>query len=41
MTAILFHDDQVDFAHTVGNDAASRFMSMCFDVETSLEMLSK
>lgn len=37
--AILSHDDQVDFAHKVGNDAASRFMGMCFDVETSLCML--
>ena len=33
--AILSHDDQVDFAHKVGNDAASRFMKLCFDVETS------
>lgn len=32
--AILSHDDSVDFAHKVGNDAASRFMKMCFDVET-------
>ena len=33
--AILAHDDQVDFAHKVGNDAASRFMKLCFGVETS------
>ena len=33
--AILSHDDQVDFAHQVGNDAASRFMKLCFCVETS------
>ena len=33
--AILAHDDQVDFAHQVGNDAASRFMMLCFGVETS------
>ena len=33
--AILAHDDQVDFAHKVGNDAASRFMKLCFDVETT------
>jgi hypothetical protein len=33
--AILEHDDQVDFAHEVGNDAATRFMKLCFDVETS------
>ena len=32
--AIISHDDQVDFAHKVGNDAASRFMKLCFDVET-------
>ncbi len=32
--AILEHDDQVDFAHKVGNDAASRFMKLCFDIET-------
>ena len=32
--AILAHDDQVDFAHKVGNDAASRFMKLCFGVET-------
>lgn len=24
-----------DVAHRVGNDAASRFMKLCFDVETS------
>ena len=33
--AILAHDDQVDFAHHVGNDSASRFMKLCFGVETS------
>ena len=33
--AILEHDDQVDFSHKVGNDAASRFMKLCFDVETN------
>jgi len=32
--AILTFDDQVDFALEVGNDAASRFMKICFDVET-------
>lgn len=32
--AILAHDDQVDFAHKVGNDAASRFMRLLFGVET-------
>ena len=35
--AILAHDDQVDFAHKVGNDAASRFMKLCFDVETKAQ----
>ena len=32
--AILNHDDKVDFAHKVGNDTASRFMNLCFNVET-------
>jgi hypothetical protein len=32
--AILAHDDQVDFAHKVGNDAATRFMKLCFGVDT-------
>jgi len=32
--AILAHDDQADFAHKVGNDAASRFMKLCFNVDT-------
>lgn len=32
--AILAHDDQVDFARIVGNDAASRFMKLCFNVDT-------
>jgi len=27
-------------AHSVGNDAASRFMKICFDVETSQNMLT-
>lgn len=35
--AILAHDDQVDFAHKVGNDAASRFMKLCFNIETTNE----
>ena len=35
--AILNFDGQVDFAHQVGNDAASRFMKLCFDVETKLD----
>ena len=39
--AILAHDDQVDFAHKVGNDAASRFMKLCFGVETSNDVLNK
>ena len=26
-------------AHLIGNDAASRFMKLCFDAETSLDML--
>ena len=30
-----------DHAHTLGNDAASRFMKICFDAETSLDMLTK
>jgi hypothetical protein len=34
--AILNFDDQAGFAHHVGNDAASRFMKLCFDVETKL-----
>jgi hypothetical protein len=33
--AILAHDDQVDFAHKVGNDSASRFMKLCFDIDTA------
>jgi hypothetical protein len=32
--AILEYDDQVDFAHEVGNNAATKFMKLCFDVET-------
>jgi len=32
--AILDFDDQVGFALEVGNNAASRFMKLCFDVET-------
>ena len=32
--AILDFDDQVDFAHEVGNDAATRFMKLCFGVDT-------
>jgi len=32
--AILEFDSQVDFAHEVGNDAASRFMKLCFGVDT-------
>ena len=35
--AILNFDSQVSFAHNVGNDAASRFMKMLFDVETKLD----
>ena len=30
-----------DHAHTLGNDAASRFMKLYFDAETSLHMLEK
>jgi hypothetical protein len=33
--AILAHDDQVYFAHKVGNDSASRFMRLCFDIDTA------
>ena len=36
--AILNFDDQVDFAHCVGNDAASRFMQLCFGVETKRDV---
>ena len=32
--AIIAFDDQLDFAHEVGNDAATRFMKLCFDVDT-------
>ena len=32
--AILSHDDQEEFAHEVGNDAATRFMKLAFDVNT-------
>jgi hypothetical protein len=28
-------------AHKFGNDVATRFMKLCFDAETSLDMLSK
>lgn len=28
-----------DHAHIIGNDAASRFMKLCFGVETSQDML--
>ena len=30
------HED----SHRIGNDAASRFMALCFDAETSLDMLT-
>ena len=30
-----------ELAHRIGNDAASRFMKICFDAETSLDMLTK
>ncbi len=33
--SIMGFDDQIDWAHTISNEAASRFMSLCFDVETS------
>jgi len=33
--AILAHDDKIDFAHKISNDAASRFMKLCFGVETT------
>ena len=34
-TADTSHDD----AHRIGNAAATRFMSICFDTKTSLNML--
>jgi len=34
-TTDISHDD----AHRIGNDAATRFMKLCFDANTSLEML--
>ncbi len=30
-----------ELAHKIGNEAASRFMKICFDAETSLHMLTK
>jgi len=34
-------DIDVGEAHRLGNDAASRFMKLCFDAETSNDMLLK
>lgn len=36
-TTDISHDD----AHRIGNDAASRFMKICFNAETSQDMLTK
>ena len=33
----ILNSDGADSAHEVGNDAASRFMKLCFDVETKLK----
>lgn len=35
------HSNESSDAHVICNDAASRFMKLCFDVETSNDMLSQ
>ena len=37
--SILSNDYPIRNAHEVGNEAASRFMKICFDAETSQNML--
>lgn len=32
--AILSNDSKAEFAHDIGNDAASRFMKLLFNIET-------
>jgi len=36
-----FCDDDHESFHKVSNNAASRFMSICFDVDTNNDMLDK
>ena len=44
MCADAIHADETEYAthddaHRMGNEAATRFMKLCFDAETSLNML--
>lgn len=44
MCADAIHSDETECAtyydaHRMGNDAATRFMKLCFDADTSLNML--
>lgn len=39
MQADITDENCTDEIHKVANDAASRFMKLCFDVETNAEML--